>query len=288
MPAAGIRSRRAAAWREAPAAACSASPDAAKRGDGFIPVSEGTRGPADEPAPYREWSGRGRWVAPIGSEIEAQVERRWLPRLAHARHRLQRQPHQRRRRLRPAGRARQLAMERARILAVAEFDEQLRERQSGPGARRPASRCRTPCRRTGSAKRRGPPADAERDRAAPRRGRPPHGRGIARALFHTRRESRLGGASPAAKPGPAAPLPKRSVELGSITLTGGARLDHWRISDGHLFEKTIATGAILRDEHDASRDGWLPTARGGLSARLGRWLQPPLGSLSRLADADPQ
>ena len=42
-------------------------------GDGFIPVSEGTRGPADEPAAYREWSGRGRWVAPIGGEVEAQI-----------------------------------------------------------------------------------------------------------------------------------------------------------------------------------------------------------------------
>ena len=30
-----------------------------ERGDGFIPVTEDTRGPADEPAPYREWSGRG-------------------------------------------------------------------------------------------------------------------------------------------------------------------------------------------------------------------------------------
>jgi len=32
-----------------------------ERGDGFIPVTAATRGPADEPAPYREWSGRARW-----------------------------------------------------------------------------------------------------------------------------------------------------------------------------------------------------------------------------------
>ena len=31
----------------------------AERGDGFVPTTEGTRGPADERATYREWSGRG-------------------------------------------------------------------------------------------------------------------------------------------------------------------------------------------------------------------------------------
>ena len=32
-----------------------------------------TRGPADGPAPYREWSSRGRWVAPLGSATELQA-----------------------------------------------------------------------------------------------------------------------------------------------------------------------------------------------------------------------
>ena len=31
-----------------------------ERGDGFVPVTASTRGPADKPAPYREWSGRRR------------------------------------------------------------------------------------------------------------------------------------------------------------------------------------------------------------------------------------
>ena len=38
-------------------------------------------------APYREWSGRARWVAPVGAVDRAAGERRRLPRLAHARHR---------------------------------------------------------------------------------------------------------------------------------------------------------------------------------------------------------
>ena len=55
-----------------------------------------------------------------------------------------------------------------------------------------------------------------------------------------------------------------SADLGRLTLTGGARIDHWQVSDGHLFERTIATGEVLRDEKYDRRDGWLPTARGGV------------------------
>ncbi len=43
------------------------------RSDGFVPVTEAMRGPADERAPYREWSGRARWVAPIGEADEIQA-----------------------------------------------------------------------------------------------------------------------------------------------------------------------------------------------------------------------
>ena len=38
-----------------------------------MPVTDATRGPADEPAPYREWSGRARWVAPLGASTELQA-----------------------------------------------------------------------------------------------------------------------------------------------------------------------------------------------------------------------
>ena len=43
------------------------------RGDGFIPITAATRGPADRRAPYRQWSARGRWVMPIGSTTELQA-----------------------------------------------------------------------------------------------------------------------------------------------------------------------------------------------------------------------
>src|SRR6185295_13046994 len=43
------------------------------RSDGFIPVTAATRAPADEPARYRQWSGRGRWVAPLAADTELQA-----------------------------------------------------------------------------------------------------------------------------------------------------------------------------------------------------------------------
>jgi outer membrane receptor protein involved in Fe transport len=83
-----------------------------------------------------------------------------------------------------------------------------------------------------------------------------------------------------------------SATLGTIMLSGGVRLDHWQISGGHLFEQTIASGAITRDEHFASRDGWRPTARGGVLAPIGGgfslrsaaylgWRMPTLNELFR-------
>ncbi|HET9144983.1 MAG TPA: TonB-dependent receptor plug domain-containing protein, partial [Sphingomicrobium sp.] len=44
-----------------------------ERGDGFIPVTAANRGPADEPARYREWSSRARWVAALGGDTELQA-----------------------------------------------------------------------------------------------------------------------------------------------------------------------------------------------------------------------
>ena len=83
-----------------------------------------------------------------------------------------------------------------------------------------------------------------------------------------------------------------SGELRGITLTGGARLDHWQVSGGHLFEKLLATDAVTRNDTYAPRAGWLPTARGGVLAPVGGgfslrsavylgWRMPTLNELFR-------
>ena len=56
-------------------------------------------------------------------------------------------------------------------------------------------------------------------------------------------------------------------ERGRFLLTGGARLDRWSIADGHLRERVLATGAALTDAAFAGRSGWEPTARLGLAWR---------------------
>ena len=45
----------------------------AARGNGFIPVTSDTRGPADRPAPYEEASVRAYWAAPLDASTEIQL-----------------------------------------------------------------------------------------------------------------------------------------------------------------------------------------------------------------------
>jgi vitamin B12 transporter len=82
-----------------------------------------------------------------------------------------------------------------------------------------------------------------------------------------------------------------SAELGTLTLTGGGRLDHWSIRDGRLIERTLNTGALLRNDLFPARRGTEPTGRLGLAydaravklrgaAYLG-WRLPTLNELYR-------
>ena len=82
-----------------------------------------------------------------------------------------------------------------------------------------------------------------------------------------------------------------STKLGDLTLTGGARADHWWIRDGRLIETLRATGIASRRDLAPERQGWAPTARTGLSwtsgaltlrgaAYLG-WRLPTLNELYR-------
>lgn len=83
-----------------------------------------------------------------------------------------------------------------------------------------------------------------------------------------------------------------SYETGPLTLTGGARLDHWRITGGMLRERTLATQALLTDTLFPDRGGWEPTARAGIALRAAEpltfraaaylgWRLPTLNELYR-------
>ena len=53
----------------------------------------------------------------------------------------------------------------------------------------------------------------------------------------------------------------------ALTLTAGGRVDRWRILDGSLYERTLATGTPLTAVRYPDRAGWRPTARGGIALR---------------------
>ena len=82
-----------------------------------------------------------------------------------------------------------------------------------------------------------------------------------------------------------------SAKLEALTLTGGVRADRWWIRDGRLVERTLATGAGIRNELAPDRQGWEPTARAGLAYEAGivtlraaaylGWRLPTLNELYR-------
>jgi outer membrane receptor protein involved in Fe transport len=261
------------------------------RSDGFVPITKGTRGPADERAPYREWSGRGRWVAPIGSATELQANPSGF--------------HDKRSRgtdftenrtngadasLRLVGRGqwqwsalgywqwRNLMSSFANVSAGRAVATRVSLQDSVPSHGLGGSFELRPPMPSGIELRLG--ADARRTS------------GETRELFTyvagqpTRR--RLAGG----RTSTGGAFAEATAELGRVTLSGGGRLDYWQVGDGHLFEKVITTGAVLRDEHDRKRHGLLPTARGGVLAPIGGgfslrsaaylgWRMPTLNELFR-------
>ena len=261
------------------------------RSDGFVPLSAGTRGPADEPARYRQWSGRGRWVAPIGSAIELQANlsgfHDWRTRgtdfTANRTNGADAS-------LRLVGRG------QWQWSALAYF--QWRNLRSSFANVSPGRAVASRVSLQDSVPSHGIGASFEL--------RPPLPNGIelrfggdlrrtdgeSRELFayvagEPTRRRRSGGTT-----WTGGAFAEATAEAGGITLTAGGRLDHWQVGDGHLFERAIAGGTVLRDDRFESRDGWLPTARGGVVAPIGGgfslrsaaylgWRMPTLNELFR-------
>lgn len=262
-----------------------------ERSDGFVPVTAETRGPADERAPYREWSGRARWVAPIGSSTEVQASldgfHDWRTRGtgftvnrtngADASVRL-------------VGRGswqwsalgywqwRNLRSSFASVNATRTQATRVSLQDSVPSHGLGGSFEVRPPMPQHLELRLG--ADARRTT------------GESQELFSyvagnpTRRRFAGG------ETWTVGAFAEATAELGRLTFTAGGRADRWQVSNGHLFERVIATDAVLRDEKYATRSGWLPTARGGAvlglaggwslrsAAYLG-WRMPTLNELFR-------
>ena len=263
----------------------------AARSDGFIPVTADTRGPADGPAPYREWSSRGRWVAPLGAatELQANIDgfHDWRTRGTDF----------------SADRTNG-ADASVRLIGRGQWQwsalgywqwRNLRSSTASVSAgRASASRVllqdSVPSRGLGASVEVRPPmpAGVELRLGADARRTNGETRELANYVAgNPTRRRKAGGES-----WTSGAYAEASAELGSVVVSGGARIDHWQISSGHLSEQTIASGTITRDEHFASRDGWLPTARGGVVAPIGGgfslrsaaylgWRMPTLNELFR-------
>jgi len=262
-----------------------------ERSDGFIPVTAATRGPADEPAPYHEWSSRARWVAPIGRDTELQASidgfHDWRTRgTAFTVNRTNGADASVRLVGRGAWQWSGLAYWQWRNL-MSSFASVTPGRTE---ANRVSLQYSVPSHGVGGSVEVRPPmpngielrlgADTRRTT------------GESRELFSfvagepTRRRA-AGGES-----WTAGAFAEATADIGRATLTGGARIDRWSITRGHLFEQTIATGGVLTDDHDPARSGWLPTARGGISMPIGGsvsfrsaaylgWRMPTLNELFR-------
>lgn len=261
------------------------------RSDGFIPITPETRGPADKRAPYEQWSTRGRWVMPVAATTELQANLSGF--------------HDWRTRGTDFSSDRTNGAD-ASLRLVGRGDWQwsalvywqwrnLRSSTAGLNAGRlVATRVllqdSVPSHGLGGSAEVRPPmphgielrlgADARRTTGETRE--------FANYVAsNPTRRRRAGGETWSS-----GAFAEMSADIGGATLSGGARIDRWEVSGGHLFEQTIATRAVTRDEHDPRRSGWLPTARGGVlapvsggfsvrgAAYLG-WRMPTLNELFR-------
>jgi len=261
------------------------------RGDGFVPLTEDTRGPADRAAPYKEASLRAYWVASIASDIDVQVSGLGFT-------------DRRNRGVDFTGNRTNGADASVRLvgrggwqwtaLGYAQWRELRSSFASVNADRSIATRVSlqdaVPSHAFGGSFEVRPPIG--RDFELRLGGDIRAAEGESRELFsyvagEPTRRRRAGGDGLTT-----GAFAEAAADYGKLTLTGGARLDYWRISDGKLLEWLIATGAPLREDRFGNRSGWLPTARAGAeyeaddgvslrsSAYLG-WRMPTLNELFR-------
>ena len=233
------------------------------RGDGFVPIVEEDRGPIDRPSPYEQASVAVRGVAPVAAGVELQASGLWfsderergVPFTA----------------IRTTGYDASVRLVGRRWSALAylqtrdfynsfaaiddvrsvanQVAEQYQVPSSGRGARLEYRPALGPVQlRLGG---------DWRDTAGRTQERFFFQNGIGtRRRIAGGRTRTLGSFAEAA------------WESGPLTVTGGGRIDRWRIEDGFLDEREFATGAVLNRVAFADRSGWEPTGRAGAAYRL--------------------
>ncbi len=238
------------------------------RGDGFIPVTAETRGPADRRAPYEEASIRGYWAAPLTAATEMQLSALGFT-------------DRRERGVEFTGNRTDGADASIRIVGrfgwqwTAIAYGQLRELRSSFAsvnadrsiATRVSLQDSVPSNAIGGSFELRPRVAANVELRIGGDARRTEGESRELSSYvdgEPTRRRRAGGHTLAA-----GLFAEATASVGALTLSGGGRLDRWEIGDGKLFEKTLATGQTLRDDRFADRDGWRPTARVSVVGDLG-------------------
>jgi vitamin B12 transporter len=257
------------------------------RGDGFIPIVSDRRGPADRPSPYEQMSLAVRGVAPLGSATELQASA-----LAFSDSR-ERGTAFSAIRAQGADASVRLVGRWWSALGYVQSRDFYNSFASVNGARTAASR---------TSEQYSVPATALGARVE---ARPSLGGGIEvrvggdwRAADGETRErfafvagegtrGRVAGGSTETLGGFAEAAWTREA----VTVTAGARIDRWSISNGRLHERVLATGQVLTDTAFRDRSGWQPTGRAGIAWRAGDltlrsaaylgWRLPTLNELYR-------
>lgn len=258
------------------------------RGDGFVPIVPGQRGPADRPSPYEQGSVALRAVAPLGAGTELQASG-----LAFSDSR-ERGTAFSRIRTQGADASLRLVGPRWSLLGYVQTRDFYNSFASVDSLRKAATR-------------------ASEQYSVPATGL--GARFEARPSLGPRLDLRLGGdwrltegetrelfAFVAGAGTRGRVVGGRSATLGglaeaawtgrSVTLTAGGRIDRWSLTNGRLHERVLATGTVLTDTAFGDRSGWEPTGRGGIAWRASEaltlrgaaylgWRLPTLNELYR-------
>ena len=233
-----------------------------QRGDGFVPIVSGQRGPADRPSPYEQMSLAVRAVAPLaGAELQASG-------LAFSDAR-ERGTAFSRIRTEGADASLRLVARRWSALAYVQTRDFYNSFASVNAARTAATRTSeqfsVPSTGLGA-----------RVEARPRIGPGLELRvggdwrltaGETRELFAFVAGSGTRGRVAGGRAGTLGAFAEASRTSEALTLTAGGRIDRWTISGGRLRERVLATGAPLTDTSFRDRSGWEPTGRAGIAWR---------------------
>jgi outer membrane receptor protein involved in Fe transport len=232
------------------------------RGDGFVPIVRGQRGPADRPSPYAQGSLALRAVAPVGGGAELQAstllfsDRRERG-LAFTDNRTLGADAS----LRLVGEA----WEALAYLQTRDYRNEFASVSAGRTSAAPASeQYSVPSAGLGGRFEARPRLGAVDLRLG---GDARLTRGVTRELFAFVNGAGTRGREAGGRTATVGAFAEASAQHGPLTLTAGGRIDRWRIEDGFLREELVATGAPLRDEAYPDRSGWEPTARAGLAWR---------------------